>query len=95
MLAYRIKGKVVRVERCAANLYVVRDIPYGFDNRIAIGACIHKDLVQKFLDSFARKVTNEVIDILDVDFEQPLTMCEENCRGCVYWGKGCGADAER
>ena len=94
MLAYKIKGKTVRVERCEAGLYIVRNIPQVFDNRIAIGASRHKELVQKFLDSYARKVADDMFGVLDVDFEELLPMCECNCRGCVYWDKGCEADAK-
>ncbi|MBR5172797.1 MAG: hypothetical protein IKY40_00160 [Phascolarctobacterium sp.] len=97
MLAYKINGKEVKVERCAAGLYIVRDIPQVFEKRIAIGASKHKLLVQKFLDSYASKVAEDMYDKLDVDFENLLPMCEENCRGCVYCcDKGCVVDyAER
>ena len=94
MLAYKINGVTVKVERCAAGLYVVRNIPQVFDNRIAIGASKHKELVQKFLDSYAGKVADDMFDILDVDFEKPLVMSEEHCKGCVYWDKGCVINAK-
>lgn len=92
MRAYRIKGQLVKVERCAADLYIVRNIPGIFDNRMAIGAIASKKLVQSFLDSWAVKCTDKVIDTLDVDFENCLPLDEVHCRGCVYWnGKGCDA----
>ena len=94
MLAYKIKGKTVLVESCEAGLYIVRDIPQVFDKRIAIGASRHKELVQKFLDSYASRVADDMFDVLDVDFNKPVPMCEENCRGCVYWNKGCDANAK-
>ena len=51
MQAYRINGSLVKVERCAAEMYIVRNIPGVFDNQVAIGAIVHKELAQKFLDS--------------------------------------------
>lgn len=94
MLVYKIYGKEVKVERCAAGLYIVKDIPHVFDKRVAIGASKHKTLVQKFLDSYAAKVADDMYEKLDVDFESLLPLCEENCRGCVYWDKGCGINAK-
>lgn len=94
MLAYKINGKEVKVERCAASLYIVRDIPQVFEKRIAIGASKHKLLVQKFLDSYASKVAEDMFEKLDVDFENLLPMCEETCCGCVYWEKGCVINAK-
>ena len=55
MQAYRINGLLVKVERCAADMYIVRNIPGVFDNQVAIGAIVHKELAQKFLDSYAVK----------------------------------------
>ena len=55
MQAYRINGSLVKVERCAAEMYIVRNIPGVFDNQVAIGAIVHKELAQKFLDSYAEK----------------------------------------
>ena len=94
MLAYKIHGKTVQVERCEAGLYIVRNIPQVFEGRIAIGASRHKELVQKFLDSYACKVAEDMVEVLDVDFNELLPMCEKNCKGCVYWDKGCDADAK-
>ena len=55
MQAYKINGLLVKVERCAADMYIVRNIPGVFDNQVAIGAIVHKELAQKFLDSYAVK----------------------------------------
>lgn len=48
MQAYRINGSLVKVERCAAEMYIVRNIPGVFDNQVAIGAIVHKELAQSF-----------------------------------------------
>lgn len=90
MLAYQINGRTVKVQRCAADMYIIRDIPGVFDKRVAVGAIVHKDLVQKFLDSYAGKVAENIMDVLDVDFEKPLPESPEICKGCVYWnGRSC------
>ena len=68
MLAYQINGRLVKMERCAADMYIIRDIPKVFDNRVAVGAVAHKDLAQKFLDSYAGKFDVHKVDLLDVDF---------------------------
>lgn len=70
MQAYRINGSLVKVERCAAEMYIVRNIPGVFDNQVAIGAIVHKELAQKFLDSYAVKSSDKTLDILDFDFEK-------------------------
>lgn len=85
MQAYRINGSLVKVERCAAEMYIVRNIPGVFDNQVAIGAIVHKELAQKFLDSYAVKSSDKTLDILDVDFEEKLPEGIRYCRGCVYW----------
>lgn len=90
MLAYQINGRMVKVQRCAADMYIIRDIPRVFDNRVAVGAVLHKDLAQKFLDSYAGKFAEKIIDVLDVDFDKPLPSGTDICRGCVYWnGRSC------
>lgn len=92
MLAYSINGQLVQVERCAASMYIVRNIPGIFNNQIVIGAIIHKELTQKFLDSYAVKISDKAIEVLDIDFSEKLPEGAEYCRGCVYWnGKGCEA----
>lgn len=92
MQAYRINGLLIKVERCAADMYIVRNIPGVFDNQVAIGAIVHKGLAQKFLDSYAVKSSDKTLDILDVDFEEKLPEGIRYCCGCVYWnGKGCEA----
>lgn len=96
MLAYQINGRLVKMERCAADMYIIRNIPGVFDNMIAVGAVVHKDLVQKFLDSYAAKFDAHKVDLLDVDFSERLPAAAEYCRGCVYWnGKGCDAGGEK
>lgn len=55
MQAYRINGLLVKVERCAADMYIVRNIPGVFDNQVAIGAIVHKELAQKFLGQLRRE----------------------------------------
>lgn len=96
MLAYKINGRLVKMERCAADMYIIRNIPGVFDNMIAVGAVVHKDLVQKFLDSYAAKFDAHKVDLLDVDFSERLPAAAEYCRGCVYWnGKGCDAGGEK
>ena len=55
MQAYKINGLLVKVERCAADMYIVRNIPGVFDNQVAIGAIVHKELAQKFLDVYKRQ----------------------------------------
>lgn len=90
MLAYLINGRMVKVQRCAADMYIIRDIPKVFDNRVAVGAVAHKDLAQKFLDSYAGKLAEKTIDVLDVDFDSSLPTDAYICRGCVFWnGKNC------
>lgn len=48
MLAYQINGRLVKMERCAADMYIIRNIPGVFDNMIAVGAVVHKDLGRSF-----------------------------------------------
>ena len=61
MQAYRINGLLIKVERCAADMYIVRNIPGVFDNQVAIGAIVHKELAQKFLDSYAVKSSDKTL----------------------------------
>lgn len=84
-------GAAIKVDLCAAELYVVRGIgQLDRQGRVVVGPTSSKDLAQDFLDSWAEKRLLHCIDDFDVDlYNQRLEENEDNCAGCLFWHGGC------
>lgn len=85
-------GRELKVEKCAADLYVVRGIGQ-IDRRgsVVVGPTTSKALAQDFLDSWAEKRLLCYTECFDIDFydDQKLEENEVNCAGCLFWNGRC------
>ncbi|MEQ2722544.1 hypothetical protein AAAU36_01790 [Phascolarctobacterium faecium] len=84
-------GREIKVEMCAAGLYVVRGVgQIDRLGRVVVGPTSSKALAQDFLDSWAEKRLLHNVDDFDVDlYNERLDAVEDNCAGCLFWGNCC------